>query len=345
GTLTWPEADLAAGYDVWVQPMSGDRREVVLQRVIGTQIQLPESMRGQALRIWVSSINLLGERSVWGQPQDFAFGSSPVIIPVGILSEDDVPQIRWAAPADAVSHEVWVSNQSTKTRILHTTNISGTTFNFTEALAPAVYLIWVRSRLPDGTLTKWSSVERFHVFARPIVLTSSTSPTADATPTLTWDPVPSAQSYELFISRAGSSQPIYRRTLLQATSHRVDTPLPAANVRIWVRAFLTTGVRSFWGSGQTLQIGPASSLSYDNRTLNWTPVADVTHYELWVEFRADASGPWTRIIHESVLTTTSFQLNANSPSGMYRSWVRAIRAESGDVYNGLWSRETRFQLT
>ncbi|MCA9063305.1 MAG: hypothetical protein KDA96_09610 [Planctomycetaceae bacterium] len=345
GQLSWNDVPGAVEYEVWIQPLSGTDRTALRQRTPIAQLnELPERLRGHALRIWIRSVGFLGDTSAWSGSRDVLFGATPRLNRIGILSDDVVPALTWTASPDAVSHEIWISSQSRRVRVGYQQDLSVTQHQLDSALPPGVYLAWVRSRNADGSLTDWSPAERFQVFAKPVVLTSPAGSTADATPVLSWGSVPNATGYEVYVTSSGAA-PFYRKTGVQTNSHRVESPLPAGEWRVWIRATFADGIFSFWGPGQVIGIGPSPVMTAVNRRLSWNPVTAATHYELWVDYLGGTASARQRILHDAFMTATSLTVPGNLPQGQYRAWVRAIRAESGDLYRGFWSAAVEFSVS
>jgi ELWxxDGT repeat protein len=344
-SLKWDEAQAAVQYDVWIQSQSDPSPSIIRRRVNRPMIQLPSDLNGQALRIWVRGVNVLGTTSRWSAGIEFVTGDRPVLHRTGRKLSDVFVSLSWTAPPDTVAQEVWISNQTTNTRVTYSKNLVSTQYTHPAPLAIGNYLAWVRSRRADGSFTDWSAVSKFQVVHAPVMITSPNSATVDATPTMTWNGVAAATSYEVYIAYEGSQAAVYRRSGIVGVTHRVAEPLTAGNYRFWVRANFGSLNSSLWGEGQRIEIGPAPVLSFLNAAFSWTAGQSATHYELWIDYKGGESTARTRILNERLLTSTSFSLPSQLPKGRYQAWVRALRAEAGDVYRGRWSQPVLFEIT
>jgi murein DD-endopeptidase MepM/ murein hydrolase activator NlpD len=85
---------------------------------------------------------------------------------------------------------------------------------------------------------------------------------------------------------------------------------------------------------------PATAQLNSTITLSWSAVANVNHYEVWVNF---VTGQVSQIVH-SLVTENSLTVPGFAEMGVYRIWVRAI-TETG--YTTAWSpaKDIRIQAT
>ena len=129
--------------------------------------------------------------------------------------------------------------------------------------------------------------------------------------------------------------PVYARTGITTTSHRIDIPLTNGIHQIQVRWIFADGSRSSWSPAQQLLIGPAASLTYAAGKLSWSSVNAATNYELWINYLGSpAQG---KIVYQPLYVGTSYTLPSTLPKGRYQTWLRAIRAENGQLYTGAWT--------
>ncbi len=112
---------------------------------------------------------------------------------------------------------------------------------------------------------------------------------------------------------------------------------------IQVRANYADGSRSVWSAVRTRVIGPAPVLTQTGRTISWSSVADATHYEFWVNY-VGPNAPITKAVYIPALAQTQYTLSSTLPKGRYQVWVRAIRAEGGELYAGLWGSTAVFEI-
>lgn len=513
--LAWADVAGAIQYDVWIQNLSNPSLPVVRKRVneprfsvFGNSVIEDNLNPGDAYRVWVRSLPVLGSPSAWSAAKDFVLGPDPVMHSVMPFSVSTKPTLSWVGPADVISYEIWLSNRDTKTRTLYETNLTTTTFAVTASLAPAKYEVWVRGTRADGTKTAWSTVNQFVVLAPPVTLTagagdqksprptftwsgvngatgydvsvylpdgkklvysaknitglshiptqdlpagkfvvyvramknsqpfsawgagnalwmklpptnlrstatgfawdavpfagsytfelrgtsgalyvprttqtgttieltaplppgkytlriianyatsssnwsetfstelfhppvsltSSAAATVDATPTISWTATTGASSYELLVTKSGSVVPIYTRTGITGSSHRIDVPLARGINQIQVRAIFPDGSRSSLSAVQSLQIGIGTAVKFADKTLSWNAANGATNYELWIDYLGTPKQQ--KIVYQPLYLTTSYKLPSTLPKGRYQTWLRPVRAESGQLYYGTWT--------
>jgi len=292
-----------------------------------------------------------------------------VVVPLGALFQvgSELAHHRFFPLEAVVDYTVEISNRDTG-QVVHTLTMSSESSDLQTPFAallpdtptaPGRYSARIRSRvftadqkynsavLPRGATAQsdWSTPMNFNIYIAPVQVTDGPGATVDATPTISWNPVSNAQSYEVWIGPPGSNQPTYRGSGLKGRSHEVATPLPNGDYNFWVRAHLVGGGFSAWGTASNLTIGaPLTLRQTAPRSLSWNAATGATRYEIWIDYLGGASQAGSKIVHETALTRTSYSLPARLPAGGYRVWVRAIRHEGRDVYRSTWSRSLTIEV-
>lgn len=188
--------------------------------------------------------------------------------------------------------------------------------------------------------TEWSVPQVFNIYVQPVVITSGGGSTLDSTPTFRWNAVTDAVSYDVWIGKSVGSQFVYSRSGIAGLKHTVNTSLPQGDYQVYVRARLSGGGVSQWGSGLGLSIGApiVPVVNAAAHSLSWSRVPDATRYEIWVDYLGGAASAGTRVIHETRWRRTEFTLPARSVTGTYRIWIRAILDEGRSEHRSTWSR-------
>ena len=140
------------------------------------------------------------------------------------------------------------------------------------------------------------------------------------------------------MTRQGSSLPVYSRSGIRGTSHRIDTALRNGINLIQVRGHYSDGSRTHWSNAQQLSIGPAPTLTFAAGRLSWNSVNQATHYELWINYPGNPVQQ--KIVYQPLYTGTAYILPSTLPKGRYQTWLRAVRAEAGQLYGGEWTSLT-----
>ena len=171
-----------------------------------------------------------------------------------------------------------------------------------------------------------------------MTITSSSAGTVNATPTISWTSAAGALTYEIFVTKPGSEVPVYTRTGIKETSHRIDVPLTHGLSCIQVQAVYSDGSRCSLSKVQSLQTGIGTKLLDADGTVSWDDANGATHYELWLNRLGDSGR--SMIVCETVYLATSYVLPSNLPKGRYQTWLRPVRAESGLLSCGAWTNVT-----
>ncbi|MCA9060840.1 MAG: hypothetical protein KDA85_20145, partial [Planctomycetaceae bacterium] len=165
-------------------------------------------------------------------------------------------------------------------------------------------------------------------------------------PVIGWTPVPGAASYEVWVNNATTlTGRVIHETGVTTTSLTSPNQLALGRHIAWVRAFMPSGFVTPWSNPlvfnvQTppVHVPVARYLDSPQPTFEWTPPLNAATYDVWIDDRLNSiSG----LIRENGLTSTSWQVSAALPMGLYRFWVRA-RSPEGFVSN--WSRGIEFNI-
>jgi hypothetical protein len=161
-------------------------------------------------------------------------------------------------------------------------------------------------------------------------------------PTITWEVVSGATSYEVWLQLlGGDSNPVVNPTVT-GTSFELTSDLGIGRYRAWVRAAFEGGARTGWATGD-FQINSAPEISSlppngDDRTptITWNAVHGATAYRVFVRNQTS-----TDTVVDTTVTTTSFTPSADFNFGRHQIWVQAIAAGN---YGAAWSDMQRYYL-
>ena len=325
-TIAWNAVDGATGYDVLVQAEESSSVVYEAKNLKGLSHVVNEDLPSGRFRIFVRAVRGTQPHSVRGQGTVIWMK----LPPTGL--RHTLTGVAWDAVPLAVTYSLELRN-SRGTLVMPRTTQSSSTFDPATSLEPGQYTLRVFANF-QGASSNWSQTYAFELFHPPVQITSPATPTADATPVITWTTAAGASAYEIAVTREGTTALAYARGEISGTSHRIATALPNGQYRIAVRALFPDGSRSTWSAAQRLSIGRAVSITAGSRKLNWDSLSGATHYEVWINLLG--TNPRAKIVHQPVQLTTEFTLPATLPKGRYQAWVRAIRAEAGEFYAGHW---------
>ena len=165
-------------------------------------------------------------------------------------------------------------------------------------------------------------------------------------PTLTWDGVAGAVSYEIWVDNESAPvQQAIRLTNLNSLSYTHSSDLPIGRYVFWVRARNAFGTFSDWSFGSRFEIatppvlaGPPASTFNTRPVFSWNSQAATLNGVLtgaatydFVMYRVNpTSGRYE--FHRSAmgLTAATFTTPVDLPAGRYRTWVRGtVPARAG----------------
>ncbi|MEZ6127683.1 MAG: SdrD B-like domain-containing protein [Planctomycetaceae bacterium] len=259
---------------------------------------------------------------------------------------------NWNAETGA-TYDIWISDIAANQQYQFIPDLDGTDIPLITQLPDRRYRVWIRAN-SQGVTSAWSDPYEFELFRDPVnIITGGTeSNSVDATPTITWQAVSTASSYDVRVLTADGDV-AYIATRTSGTSHRIATPLMfGVDYRVDVRANFADGSRTMWndangvpleGIGAALRIDGRPAPTVNGNIVFWNAVPAATSYEVWIN-RLDDQG---QLLQAQVVHATNVRdLRHEFPiiaAGNYAVWVRAIRAEGGEEYQSLWSPRVDFR--
>ncbi len=163
-----------------------------------------------------------------------------------------------------------------------------------------------------------------------------TTPTQDMTPTITWSAIPTAVSYDVWITNVSTN------TVLPLRNVTTNSYTPAADLgigrfRVWVRSRNAAGVISRWSTVVNFEINTPVTLDPIVRrqgtprpTISWQALTGAGRYEVWLGSGVNSSV----IFRDATVTGTSWTPPSDLAVGRYLVWVRGFSAEGRPA---LWS--------
>jgi hypothetical protein len=259
------------------------------------------------------------------------------------------PTFSWNAIEGVASYEFWVDNTSTgQTQVIHVTDLTDATFMPTTPLKAGTYVAWVRGFNGIGVAGPWSSGVSFAIAVPAAPALTGPGTTLETQPTLSWNAVAGAGTYELWVnnSSTGQSQVIHV-TNLTSTSYTPGTDLPTGTYTSWVRAVNAAGDTGAWSAAAVFTIiapsapiltAPGTQTTDTQPTFTWQAATGAVSYELWLD---NVSTAQAAVIHLTGLTGTSYATPVALALGTYRVWLRSYNV-SGDA--GPWGPGATFSI-
>ena len=330
--FTWPAVAGATSYEITVQ--NSARQTVIRQpEVKGTSYQVTTALSPGMYTVWVRAKGWERILSVWGPGTSLVVKSSPVV-------SLDNAILRWNNVAGASLTTVAVKRNATSEVVASLRETTATSLPLPPELRPGVYLIESNSHYADGS-TSTVRLFEFELFHPAVTLISPTGLSMDQTPFLQWNQMTTASRYTISVTRVGMSQPVYTAETTERF-HRVSQVLTNGKYLITVVAQFGDGSRSAPRTN-LFDIGPAPVVTRNGTHLRWNSLPAATHYDIWVNHIGLNNRETSQFLRISVHLGTDFEL-PRLPAGLFRVWVRAVRAEAGQLYNGNWSTALQFSV-
>ena len=342
-TISWTPLATSARYDVSVLQIAGNKGEVYRnQNVSGTSITIPHDLALGTHRVWVRSVNAAGVAGPWSQPLSFNVATQANALAVKGVSMNARPTLDWADVPNATSYDMRLINVETGTVLANVSNLTSSQYSGLSELPPGKYRYFVRGNTVSAT-GLWSDGYDYTILSIPTLKTVTATNTA--TPTLHWNPVVGAVTYEVYLSdlsATGGAKRIASVDKTNATSMPVPTNLELGNYRYWVRGIDSQGKMTSWSSPTDFKVetagkitGPAGTTNSATPTITWKQVAGAVRYDVWV---ADKSG--NVYLRDHNVTGTSYTPTKAFLNGDYRVWVMPI----GRTTSGNWSFASDFTV-
>jgi len=254
-----------------------------------------------------------------------------LISPSGNIA-DTTPTYTWSANSDATSYHLYVNDSTgNKVNVIYTAAQAGCSSGTgtcsvtpTTVLASGSATWWVAGKNQYGQ-GPWSNPKHFTVSSIPpaATLISPSGTITDSTPIYTWNAVPTATWYYLWVDDSTGNRIKHWYTSAQVgcssgTSTCSVTPgtvLNSGSGTWWIQTYNSSGYGP-WSSGKNFNlavapgaatlISPSGNITDTTPTYTWNAVPTATWYYLWVN---DSTG--NRIKH----WYTSAQVGCSSGTG------------------------------
>jgi len=320
-------------YELWVRNLTSGQDRVIHEPQLVDNRFVPATELGIGrFAAWARAFDSLNRSGAWSAAGRFRIAAAPELIGPAADTSDTTPEFSWHAVEGAVRYELWVDDVGRRQRkIIHRMDLTVPRFIPTSELAAGDYRFWVRAFDAEGRPATWSDPLSFHVRVAP-QFTSAAGKTPDPRPQLTWDSVPGADRYELWLRYLTQNQnPYIHEQELEQTQFVPADDLPIGRYYAWVRGHYADGSSTDWSTTHRLHVVTPPKLSQpvghtDDRTptLFWTSVVGAQSYEILAHNRS--TGQKSQI-HADDLEATEYTPTSDLPTGVYLAWSRAWDAQ------------------
>ncbi len=239
--LTWQPVQGAVRYEIWFSRVFPQTGRIYSETAIATTSWTPPAQLDPAFyRYWVRAFDADDNASSWSASRSFEV--QPTLISPVTPTFSARPTFTWDAIAFAPGYEIFVR---TSTGDIRVNNIAGTSWTPDSDLPAGNVRWWIRSS--DAQANRgWSDVGVTSTDRRTFV-TGPASPTADTTPTITWQAIQGAGRYIVYVQNQADSSLVFRVDNVTTASYTVPTALSAGTYRVWVKAI--DGTTDLFSSG------------------------------------------------------------------------------------------------
>lgn len=247
----------------------------------------------------------------WSNGAEFSNDIRTTIAPVTSNS------ITWDAILGARSYDVHIDNLSTgQTGVIRTNGHGGNAFTLPEDFALGSYRVYVRGKSFAGLPGGWSLPRNFT--SRTAVVLNEIEPSAR--PTITWNALPGAVEYELYIRNVTTGATVFNDASLTGTSYTPDADLPLGRYRVWVRGIGADGRAGAWSVFAAFGVAPqAAGTTFGNNllrpTFEWTTPAGTQSVDLYIRNGSN-------VIEQNGLTGNSWTPPSDLVGTKTTWWVR-----------------------
>ena len=246
------------------------------------------------------------------------------------------PEISWTSVPGATSYTVSIANASTGQNPYHTTTVTTTNYVPTLNLGIGRFYVWVRANNSVGK-SPWSVGQVFKVIAPTAMATIDRFQTTP-TPQISWNPLPGAARYELWINDLlAGNQAIVRDSTITSTSFIPAANMPLGKYRAWVRGLAADGTAAAWSGSVDFYVAGYPTITGGNAptfnpqpSLEWTSVPGATGFEVFMR-----EAYTNRVVfYQKNILGQSFTPTIALEDGLYRWWALATGANGA---RSLWS--------
>jgi len=256
------------------------------------------------------------------------------------------PAVKWTKVPGATSYEVWISNLSTGASPFHSATTTEVAYVPTVDLGIGQFRVWIRAKAINGSLSAWSLRSDFKIVA-PVSVQSLNPIQTTFRPTLSWNPLPGADHYDVWINNLSTpTGQFVRNTTVTSTSFSTPSDLPLGEYQALVRGIATDGTAANWSSltAFSIYVAPTVNQGQINTfdrvpSLSWSSLPGADHYDVWINNLTTGVG---QVVRDTNVKTNLFSSSASWQIGNYRLWIRGIAANG---YTGAWTTGVNFSIS
>ena len=361
----WTTATNAVAYTLWVTNRVTGQRVIYRTDYRGTTYTHFAALPDGSYTAYLQAVNAVKETSAWSRPVNFVIDApvpeTPRLLTPGTVTTSTNPRFTWT-DVKAARYQIQVNSLTTgKARFYVKSDISGLQTSLDPTFFPqGVYVAWIQAFNANNEASKWSAPLQFTVDILPppaVVMTGPVSATntrllTTLNPKYTWNAVPRAVRYELYVNNITTNEVrVISRSDIKDLFFTPLAPQKEGEIRAWVRGYNVANEAGPWGPVYTFYIdeatpltptivapviNPAGSVDNANPTFAWTIDVDAPFFEFELMEVNPNTGALTRVIYVNGLTEKSFTI-PNAQRLKEISYVARVRGYNRSNEFGSWS--------
>ena len=361
----WTASQNAVAYTLWVTNRVTGQRVIYRTDYRGTTYTHFAALPDGSYTAYLQAVNAVKETSAWSRPVNFVIDApvpeTPRLLTPGTVTTSTNPRFTWT-DVKAARYQIQVNSLTTgKARFYVKSDISGVQTSLDPTFFPqGVYVAWIQAFNANNEASKWSAPLQFTVDILPppaVVMTGPVSATntrllTTLNPKYTWNAVPRAVRYELYVNNITTNEVrVISRSDIKDLFFTPLAPQKEGEIRAWVRGYNVANEAGPWGPVYTFYIdeatpltptivapviNPAGSVDNANPTFAWTIDADAPFFEFELMEVNPNTGAFTRVIYVNGLTEKSFTI-PNAQRLKETSYVARVRGYNRSNEFGSWS--------
>ncbi len=363
-TFTWNDVPGSETYTIQiVSTVSG---ATVLTRTVDAasltspgEYTLPSDLALGQYKARIRATDAEDQPGDWSSYRTFQIRTAPVVTgPVGSVITPR-PIISWTPVTGAASYEVELFNLTDNVLAQRVTGVRSTSWSPSFNLSLANYRVVVKAVTSTG-FTGFASPAFTFLEAPVPQLIAPNGRIADSTPTFGWNPVSSADLYQLIVRQDfGDFNVVYRRTDLIGTIHTVTMALPLGRYTYTVlavnqpeagtgqtTAYSTTSLETtFTVAEPPVVTGPDATTFLSRPVITWTnPPRNGSGVLSDVMIRRVQGSSTVSVLYRGNVSGTSFRVPTDLELGSYVVYVRTHSAVDPATVSQ-WSIAKSFRVT
>ena len=299
---------------------------VINEQISGTNFVPASTMSYGTYRVWIRALGDNRNHSGWTDAYEFQVNDRAVLKEMPRRITDNQPTFAWDVVDGAAHYDLWIAYESgAEWEYIRHREFQGTSFTPDSPLPIGRYRVWVRGVDSSDRKASWSRVQAVTI-ATPVDVSGNASSTFDHTPTLRWQPVFGAMSYQLYVRDQSAGLVVLNVKDLTETSYTINTPLQLGKHRWWVRAHVPDAATQ-WSEKVDVYVGGIPTPLTPTGTtgglpeFTWTAVEGAASYSLWL------NDEQRHVLNVKDLAYPRYIPTTPLAAGNYRVWIQAISAD------------------